>query len=239
MLHTSSHPAQAGPAWATKLKSISHQSVPEPHADPCAITPFALALVMPELKPEAALVHARALELARVPAALTTTLRVRHFLAQAAHETMGFRRLAEDLHYRDPVRLDELFSNVRDVHHARGLIAHGPQAIANCVYAGKNGNGDARSFDGWNFRGRGYLHHTGRANYRELAQATGLPLEREPELLETPEHAAVAAAAWWRIHNANAAAERGSKAVSALVNPALAGLTERTVWANRFRTAYP
>jgi putative chitinase len=215
-------------------------SVPPPKIDPCAITVDRLLSVAKLIPRDQAPAHARALEGARVLAQLNTTNRVRHFLAQCAHETAGFTRLTESLIYSDPVRLDALFSAVRDVHHARGLIAGGPQAVANCVYACRMGNGDARSFDGWNFRGRGYLQVTGRANYAMVAQRTGLPLLQHPEMLGYPEEAAQAAAAYWVERDVNAEADRDDvKGVTGRINPALVGLDDRMAWVGRFRAVYP
>jgi putative chitinase len=196
--------------------------------------------VAPLLRDTEAFLYARALEGARPLAELNTPRRVRHFLAQCAHETHGFTRLTENLNYRDPARLDALFSAVRDVHHARGLIAAGPQAIANTVYAGRHGNGDMRSFDGWNYRGRGFLQVTFRDNYRELGRITGMPLDVHPELLEQPDAAAMAAAGYWSWKAVNRAADADDvRGVTQLINPALAGLDERIAWCGRFREIYP
>jgi len=214
--------------------------VPNQAVDPCAITAGLLMAVCPLLRADEAAVHAAALEAARGLADLTTPGRVRHFLAQCAHETGGFKRLEESFVYRDPARLDALFSAVRDIHHARGLMAGGPAAIANCVYACRMGNGDARSFDGWNFRGRGYLQVTGRDNYRVVGKALGLPLTNEPHLLAQPPIAAKAAAEYWRAHGINGGADADDVVgVTRAINPALAGLDDRTAWLGRFRAVYP
>lgn len=211
-----------------------------PEVAPCVITAARLRAVIPGFDPIDAERHAAALEAVRADADLTTTRRVRHFLAQVAHETQGFRRLTENMMYRNAARLDGLFSAVRDIAHARALVAAGPQAIANCVYAKRGGNGDARSFDGWNFRGRGYLHHTFRDGYAELQRETGLPLLKSPELLENPVEAARAAAAWWRLRGMNARADTDDvRAVTRVINPALAGIDDRIAWSGRFRPIYP
>jgi len=40
--------------------------------------------------------------------------------------------------------------------------------------------------DGWRYRGRGLLSHTGRANYRQLGLQIKEPLEADPDLLFNP-----------------------------------------------------
>lgn len=88
-----------------------------------------------------------------------------YVLATAWHETGGqMQPVTENLNYS-----------------ARGLLATfphrfcedevtnfagQPEKIANRVYAGRMGNGDEASGDGWRFRGRGLVQITGRRNYR-------------------------------------------------------------------------
>lgn len=205
-----------------------------------AITAERLRFVEPRLAIDAAEMHASALEAARSLGDLTTPARVRHFIAQAAHETQGFTRLRENMRYRDPVSLDRLFSRVRGLSHARALIAAGPMAIANCVYADRYGNGPAETCDGFNYRGGGYLHVTFRDNYRAVGHAIGMDLEGSPQLLEEPETAAQAAARFWKWKKINAPADRDDvRAVTALINPALVGFDDRRAYLGRARLVWP
>ena len=50
-------------------------------------------------------------------------------------------------------------------------IEKGPVAIANRALAGKNGNGNEASGDGWRYRGRGFIHLTGRELYARAGKA--------------------------------------------------------------------
>jgi putative chitinase len=193
------------------------------------VTSERLKQLAPKIRPELALVYAEALEAALSFADLNKPLRIRHFMAQIAHESGSFRSLTESTAYKDPHRLDVLFKNVQGLAHAQRLIADGPQAIANTIYANKLGNGGPASGDGFRFRGRGFMMITGRSNYRQLGKLTGMPLEDEPELLGDAGPAAEAAARFWDARRINLAADKNDVgAVTALVNgPAKLHLAER------------
>ena len=152
-----------------------------------------------------------------------------HFLAQSCHETQGFRRYEENLRYTSPERLDAMFSAVRGNADAAALIRRGPIAIANRVYAGRNGNGPEGTGDGWNFRGRGLFHLTGRANYRAAGAALGLPYERSPDMASQPDGAVRTALWFWKANGCGVPAKRDDVAgVTRIINgKALAGLEDR------------
>ena len=183
------------------------------------------------IRPDVAAAYAAALEAARGPAELTSAMRVCQFMGQIATETGGFQSLVESMKYRDPARLASLFSAVHGVDDAAALIAAGEPAIANRVYANRMGNGDEASDDGWNYRGRGFIMLTGRANYTVAGRDAGLDLVADPALLGQPADAAIAAMAYWRIRRINVAADTGDvRAVTRLVNSALVALSSRAAW---------
>jgi len=125
------------------------------------ITAESLRKFAPKIKdPET---HATALESARKKSSITTPRRLCHFMGQIFVETNGFSNMVENLNYRNPDRLDAIFSAVKGVDDARSLIARGEEAIANRVYANRLGNGNEASGDGWRYRGSGYKQLTGRS----------------------------------------------------------------------------
>ena len=197
------------------------------------ITVETLRKFAPKIKdPE---IHASALEDARQTSSVTTTRRLCHFMGQIFVETGGFARMEENLNYRDPQRLDALFSAVRGSEDARALIRLGAEAIANRVYANRLGNGDEASGDGWKYRGSGYKQLTGRSNYREIGVLVGLNIEGDPELAREPKAAAKIAFAFWDVRNCSPLADRGDvEGVTAKINgPAKLALADRRAATSR------
>ena len=112
---------------------------------------------------------------------INTPLRLSHFLAQAHHESGGFRVVTENLNYSSR-RLLEVFPKYFDKQTAE-VYDRRPEKIANIVYANRMGNGDKSTGDGWKFRGRGYIQLTGRNNYIEFSKAIIQDLTMNPDLV--------------------------------------------------------
>jgi len=191
------------------------------------ITAEALKKFAPKIKDEA--IHAAVLEAARQKSTVNTARRLCHFMGQVFVETAGFTTLEENLNYRDPARLDFVFGAVKSTEDAAALIKLGPQAIANRVYAGRLGNGNEASGDGWRYRGSGYKQLTGRANFREVGKKIGMDLENNPDLVRQPVTAARAAFAYWDACDCSPLADKGDvEKITQLVNgPMKMGLAER------------
>jgi putative chitinase len=181
---------------------------------------------MPSDKAE---VHTAALENARLTSSVNTPARLGHLLGQLFVESAGFTVLEENLNYRDPARLNAVFSAVKGVADAQALIAKGPQAIANRVYANRLGNGDEASGDGWRYRGSGYIQLTGRDNYRKFGTVVKMDLENNPDLARDPASAAQLAFAYWDATGCSALADTGDlEGITKNINgAALQGLAER------------
>jgi putative chitinase len=158
--------------------------------------------------------------------AMNTCLRRAHFFAQVLAEvrTRG-NPVRESMNYT-PERLREVFGYYRDNpgdadRHGRVEGAGGhpadQEAIANHAYAGRNGNGDIASGDGWRFRGRGFLQVTGRANYTAVQQEidrllpdSGVDIVANPDDATTTRGGMLSAMAYWSMRNINDVADAGT-----------------------------
>lgn len=165
-------------------------------------------LIAAGIAPTQARIFAEPLAAACQRFAIVTPARLGAFIAQCRVESADFTRLEENLRYTKPERLRAVFpSRVRDFNDAADLIRRGPQAIANRVYAGKIGNGDEASGDGFRFIGRGIKMLTGRANYADAAEALGFDYLAEPWLVATPLHACLTASWFWHTVKGNLLAD--------------------------------
>lgn len=114
---------------------------------------------------------------------LNTPLRLAHFLAQAGHESGGFKAVNENLNYGAKGLLS-IFPKYFNTETA-ALYERKPEKIANIVYASRMGNGDKSTGDGYKFRGRGYIQLTGRSNYTEFSKAINEDLTMNPDAVAT------------------------------------------------------
>lgn len=96
----------------------------------------------------------------------------------------------ENLNYTSAGRIIEVFGRgsrprIKSLQEAAQYVRQ-PQLLANKVYNGMLGN-LLGSNDGWTYRGGGYPHLTGRANYRKSSADAGVDLVEYPEAMLDPE----------------------------------------------------
>jgi putative chitinase len=170
---------------------------------------------------------------------------VEAFLAQIAVESNHLTAVSENLNYSAeglantwPARYAAkdgsghyLYNkNTRRLEpNGKALLLHrNPIAIANHCYAGRLGNGDEASGDGWRFRGAGFIQTTGKANQLRVALHFDIDPEKVGDWLRTPEGACRSAGLFWRDNGLSALAEAGKfTAVSQKVNGGDNGRDER------------
>jgi putative chitinase len=161
---------------------------------------------------------------------INTALRVAGFLAQCSHESLNFTVLKENLNY-SAEGLNATFSKyfIRAGRDA-STYARNPEKIANIVYAGRLGNGDTASGDGWRFRGRGVIQLTGRDNYTAFGKTKQLTALETVDYLETSRGALESACWFWKINKLNALADaQDILAMSTKINGGTNGLEDRKV----------
>jgi putative chitinase len=145
-------------------------------------------------------------------AGINTANRVAHFLAQAAHESDGFKTLQE---------------------------YWGPTA-AQKKYEGRKDLGNTVAGDGSLFRGRGIFQITGRANYKTIGKAIGEDLITDPTRAATGEISVKTAVNYWVSRNLNELADHDDvRAITKKINGGYNGLEDRISRLNKIRTFIP
>lgn len=158
---------------------------------------------------------------------ITTPQRVASFLGETFVESAGYTAIQENLNYKAESLCRVWPSHFPNMEVAN-QYAHNPQAIANRAYAGRMGNGDEASGDGWNYCGRGLIQITGKANYQAFADSISTPVEQVPEFLATFEGAVQSACWFWEANNLNQYADQGAiDHESRVVNGGDLGLAQR------------
>jgi putative chitinase len=115
---------------------------------------------------------------------LNTPLRLAHFLAQAGHESGGFKAVNENLNYGAKGLLG-IFKKYFPTPEKAALYERKPEKIANLVYGGRMGNGAEVTGEGYKFRGRGYIQLTGKDNYKAFDAVVEENLLESPDLVAT------------------------------------------------------
>lgn len=127
---------------------------------------------------------------------IDTPYRIAGFLAQVSHESGGFRLIVENLNY-SAEGLMMVFRKYFPTQEMAEEYARRPEKIANLVYGGRMGNGDAASGDGWRYRGRGLIQLTGKDNYAAFSMQCDNMALIEPDLVAETALAAESAGWFW------------------------------------------
>lgn len=146
---------------------------------------------------------------------IESRLRILHAVAQACHESGGFRYMQE---------------------------IGGPEYFKRYDPGTRLGEslGNTEPGDGARFHGRGLIQITGRFNYARYGRKTGLDLVGQPELAAEPANAVKVFCAYWTDRGLNAMADRDDLvAITRAINGGVNGLAERRLYAGRIRAAWP
>ena len=161
---------------------------------------------------------------------LNTPLRLAHFLAQAGHESGGFKAVNENLNYGAKGLLG-IFKKYFPTADKAALYERKPEKIANLVYGSRMGNGPEASGDGYRYRGRGYIQLTGKDNYKAFDQVVEENITENPDLVAT-KYPLMSAAWFFHKNGLHKIADKGAidavvTEVTKRVNGGVIGLTDR------------
>ena len=158
---------------------------------------------------------------------ISSSIRQACFIGQAGHECGNFRILEENLNYRAETLMKVWPRRFPTLEFAK-QYERNPKKIANMVYANRMGNRDEASGDGYRFRGRGAFQTTGHSGYYHAGQALGVDFVMEPDLVATPQYAALTAGFFWNTHKLNQFADaRDYKGMTKKINGGFIGLEDR------------
>lgn len=160
---------------------------------------------------------------------INTPLRLAHFLAQCGHESAGFKVTQENLKYSaDGLR--KIFKKYFPGNLADSY-ARQPEKIASRVYAGRMGNGNEASKDGYKYRGRGYIQLTGKENYGDFNKVVDGDVLNNPDLVSN-KYPLLSAAWYWDSRDLNVVSDKGETdnvvtSITKRVNGGTIGLADR------------
>ena len=161
---------------------------------------------------------------------LNTPLRLAHFLAQAGHESGGFKAVNENLNYGAKGLLG-IFKKYFPTEEKAKLYERKPEKIANLVYGARMGNGPEASGEGYKFRGRGYIQLTGKDNYKAFDAVVAESIVENPDLVAT-KYPLLSAAWFFHKNGLHKIADQGATdavvtSVTKRVNGGTIGLPDR------------
>ena len=161
---------------------------------------------------------------------LNTPLRLAHFLAQAGHESGGFKAVNENLNYGAKGLLS-IFKKYFPTEEKAKLYERKPEKIANLVYGSRMGNGAEASGEGFRFRGRGYIQLTGKDNYKAFDAVVAESIVDNPDLVAT-KYPLLSAAWFFHKNGLHKIADQGATdavvtSVTKRVNGGTIGLPDR------------
>jgi putative chitinase len=156
---------------------------------------------------------------------INTPKRQAAFIGQCAHESGNFKILQENLNY-SAEGLMKTWPSRFPTKEVADQYALQPAKIAGKVYNGRLGNTNEEEAS--KYLGRGLIQLTGKENYEHCGSNLGVDLLSNPDLLATPEYAALSAGWFWGKRGLNALADSGDiETMTKRINGGLIGLDDR------------
>lgn len=156
---------------------------------------------------------------------IDTPARQAAFIGQCAHESGNFKVLQENLNY-SAEGLMKTWPSRFPTKEIADQYARQPAKIAGKVYNGRLGNTSEE--EAAKYLGRGLIQLTGKENYGNCGSGLGVDLLSNPDLLSTPEYAALSAGWFWNKKGLNSLADSGDiETMTKRINGGLIGLEDR------------
>jgi putative chitinase len=157
--------------------------------------------------------------------AISTPKRQAAFIGQCAHESGNFKVLQENLNY-SAEGLMKTWPSRFPTKEIANQYARQPAKIAGKVYNGRLGNTSEE--EAAKYLGRGLIQLTGKENYANCGSGIGVDLLSNPDLLSTPEYAALSAGWFWNKKGLNSLADSEDiETMTKRINGGLIGLDDR------------
>ena len=156
---------------------------------------------------------------------INTPERQAAFIGQCAHESGNFKVLQENLNY-SAEGLMKTWPSRFPTKEIADQYARQPAKIAGKVYNGRLGNTSEE--EAAKYLGRGLIQLTGKENYGNCGSGLGVDLLGNPDLLSTPEYAALSAGWFWNKKGLNSLADSSDiETMTKRINGGLIGLEDR------------
>lgn len=124
------------------------------------------------------------------------------FIANCSVESMNFSLTRERMFYSTVNAINNAFGKTfRESGRNPEHYLRDSKKLGNFVYANKLGNGSEASGDGFKFRGGGLIQLTGKNNYRDFSNDTGIDILSNPDLVELPKYALAVSVWFWNKNN--------------------------------------
>lgn len=154
------------------------------------------------------------------------------FASQICHESGEFSIKTENMNYKTPQVLVDTWPTRFNLDGSGGKsnaneYIRNAEKLANLVYAGRMGNGDTASGDGFRFRGSGFMQMTGHEDFEKYAKHINKTIEETSTLVQTSDEFAMDSAAWEYAIKFKLLGETDIVKISKKVNGGKIGLEER------------
>ena len=124
--------------------------------------------------------------------------------------------------------------------HESGEFRYMEELASGAAYEGRKDLGNTEKGDGVKFKGRGLIQLTGRANYAAIGKGLCVDFISDPELLETPQYAALSACWFWNSRGLNVLADADDiLRITKKINGGTNGLAQRQMYLDRAKKYNP